>query len=142
MGNLFGVTKVIETVGSIASDLITTDKEREQLRLEEKRIDQATDLAQMEVNKAEAAHPSIFVAGGRPFIIWVGGFALAYQFIIYPLLLWLLAMAKGFDIVPMSLEPPPVLPTDALWVVLSGVLGISSMRSFDKSRGTDTKGTK
>ena len=50
-------------------------------------------IAQMEVNKAEAAHSSLFVAGWRPFVGWVCGSTLAYQFVVYPLFLWLWSIA-------------------------------------------------
>ena len=63
--SLLGVGAIIESVGKVAGDLITTEKERRQLDLEEKKIDQATDLAQIEVNKVEAASSSVFVAGWR-----------------------------------------------------------------------------
>ena len=43
---------------------------------------QESNMAQVDVNKAEAQHRSIFVAGWRPFIGWVCGVALAYHFIL------------------------------------------------------------
>lgn len=142
IANLFGLGKIVETVGAIASDLVTTDRERWELALEEKRIDQATDLAQMEVNKVEAAHGSLFVAGWRPAIGWIGAAALAYQFLLYPLLLWGMTLAQGYELFPDWVEAPPLLPTDALWVILSGMLGIAGMRSLDKIKGVDTRATK
>ena len=70
--SLLAVGSIIEAVGKVAGDLITTDKERmemeveqRKLDLEEKRIDQATDLAQIEVNKIEAASSSVFVSVQR-----------------------------------------------------------------------------
>lgn len=136
-----GIGSVVETVGKIAGDLITTDKERIELELEARRIDQATDLAQMEVNKAEAAHASLFVAGWRPAIGWIGAAALAYQFLFYPLLLWGMTIAQGYELFPDWVEAPPLLPTDALWVILSGLLGIAGMRSLDKIKGVETRST-
>lgn len=133
-----GIGSVVETVGKIAGDLITTDKERIELALEEKRIDQATSLAQMDVNKVEAQHSTVFVAGWRPFIGWVGGVALAYQFILYPLLLWAFHIAIGFELFPEGIQPPPMLPTDSLWLLISGMLGIGGMRSLDKIKGVAT----
>ena len=47
--SLLGVGAIIESVGKVAGDLITTEKERRQLDLEEKKIDQATDLAFVDV---------------------------------------------------------------------------------------------
>ena len=133
--NLLGIGTVIESVGKVASDLITTDKERIQLELEGRRIDQATDLAQMEVNKVEAASSSVFVAGWRPAIGWVGAAAMAYQFLLYPMLVWAWTWAQAEGYVPAGVKPPPQLETDSLWVILSGMLGIAGMRSFEKTKG-------
>lgn len=133
--NILGIGTVIESVGKVASDLITTDKERLQLELEGRRIDQATDLAQMEVNKVEAASSSTFVAGWRPAIGWVGAAAMAYQFLLYPMLVWAWTWAQAEGHVPATVKPPPMLDTEALWVILSGMLGIAGMRSWEKGKG-------
>ena len=140
--NLFGIGSVIEAVGKVAGDLVTTDKERLEMALEEKRlqlqekeIEQRTDLAQVEVNRAEAQHSSIFVAGWRPAIGWIGASALAYQFLAYPLALWAWTYLQGLGYIPKDLQPPPVLDADQLWVILSGILGIAGMRTFEKKSG-------
>ena len=133
--NPLGIGAIIDSVGKVASDLITTDKERIELELEGKRIDQATDLAQMEVNKTEAQNQNLFVAGWRPAIGWVGAAAMAYQFLLYPLLVWSWTWMQAEQIVPQEVKPPPMLDTEALWVILSGMWGIAGMRSFEKSRG-------
>ena len=85
------------------------------------------------INKVEAAHQSIFVAGWRPFIGWVGGFGMAYQFMLYPLLTWV------WPIVLPSAPIPPVLDGDVLFAMVSGMLGLAGMRSFDKMKGVDAK---
>jgi hypothetical protein len=133
--NPLGIGAIIDSVGKVASDLITTDKERIQLELEGRRIDQAIDLAQMEVNKTEAGNQNLFVAGWRPAIGWIGAAAMAYQFLLYPLLVWAWVWLQAEQIVPKEVKPPPMLDTEALWVILSGMLGIAGMRSFEKTRG-------
>lgn len=137
--SLLGISEVIGAVGKVAGDLITTEKERRQLDLEEKKIDQATDLAQIEVNKVEAASSSVFVAGWRPAIGWIGAAALAYQFLLYPMMLWGWTYLQGMGWIPKELTPPPVLEADQLWVILSGILGIAGMRSFEKTQGVAAK---
>lgn len=137
--SLIGIGEVIGAVGKVAGDLITTEKERRQLDLEEKKIDQATDLAQIEVNKVEAASASVFVAGWRPAIGWIGAAAMAYQFLLYPMLLWGWTYLQGTNWIPKELNPPPVLDADQLWVILSGILGIAGMRSFEKTKGVAAK---
>ena len=144
--SLLGVGSIIEAVGKVAGDLITTDKEKmemeveqRKLDLEEKRIDQATDLAQIGVNKVEAESPSLFVAGWRPAIGWIGVLAMGYQFLAYPLFQWAWKYLQAMGWIPAGMEPPPVLDADQLWVILSGILGIAGMRSFEKTKGVASK---
>lgn len=84
-------------------------------------------IAQLEINAREAAHPSIFVAGWRPFFGWSGGIGFLYATIGQPALAWLAAI-KGWP-------QPPVLNLDLLWVVVTGMLGIGGLRTFEKSKG-------
>ena len=100
---------------------------------------------QMGINAKEAEHKSVFVAGWRPFIGWVGGFALAYQFIGYPLLLWAWTIADPHTAITIAFPqsepilPPPVLDGTELYTIILGMLGIGAMRSFDKVKGTATQ---
>ncbi|WP_049974545.1 3TM-type holin [Azospirillum sp. B4] len=87
------------------------------------------DLAQMDVNKAEAASDSVFVAGWRPFIGWVCGAALAYQYIAMPVSVWLAGLALGH-----AIAPPPTLD-DQLTTVLLGLLGLGGLRTLEKVKG-------
>ncbi len=89
-------------------------------------------LGQLEINKAEAQHKSIFVAGARPFIIWAGGFSMVWSGIIHPLLTWVWVFA-GIDG-----TPPPLIESSALGTIVTGLLGVGGMRSFDKSKGVQT----
>ncbi len=137
--NLLGIGSLVKSIGAIADDLTTSDEERLKIALKDKQIDAGLVMGQLDINKTEAQHKSVFVAGWRPAIGWVGAFALAYQFIVYPLLMWGWAWLQASGVVPDSVTPPPVLPTDALWVIVSGMLGIGSMRSFDKAKGNSTE---
>lgn len=137
-----GIGGIIETVGKIADDLHTSDQERAQMAIEERKLDleaqrlgQVVDLAQTEVNKAEAGHASLFVAGWRPAIGWIGGAAMAYQFLAYPLLTWGWAVMQSRGIIPAEFAAPPVMASDQLWVILSGILGIAGMRTYEKRSG-------
>jgi hypothetical protein len=144
--NLIGIGSIIEGVGKVAGDLITTDKERlemaleeRKLSLEEKKIDQATDLAQVDINKIEAASTSLFVSGWRPAVGWVGVAGLTYQFLGYPLMQWVWAFGQGVDLIPKGLPPPPDLQVEQLMTLLAGLLGFGGMRSFEKYRGVAAK---
>ena len=92
------------------------------------RMAQESNLAQIEVNKAEAASGNMFVAGWRPFIGWTCGGALAYQFVLSPLVVWGAAVAGH----PIP-QPPPL--DDMLWELMFGMLGMAGLRTFEKSRG-------
>ena len=89
-------------------------------------------MAQLKINETEAKHKSIFVAGWRPFIGWVGGCSLAYAGLIYPLLTWVWVFAK------IEGEPPPFVESATLTAIVSGMLGIGGMRSYDKLKGNQT----
>lgn len=132
------VGSIITGVGKVADDLFTSDEERLKIELQEKAMEAQLVQGQMDINKAEAQHASIFVAGWRPAIGWIGAAALAYQFILYPMLVWGWKLFQANGWVPADLQPPPVLDADALWVLLTGMLGIAGLRSFDKFKGTDT----
>jgi hypothetical protein len=144
--NLLNIGSIIESVGKVAGDLITTDKERlemdienRKLDLEEKKLDQAGNMAQISVNKEEAKSASVFVSGWRPAVGWIGAAALAYQFLAYPLLGWAWQWLQAMNYVPAEMSPPPLLDAEQLWVMLSGILGIAGMRSFEKSKGVAAK---
>ena len=85
--------------------------------------------AQLEVNKVEAGHESLFVSGWRPFIGWVCGVAFAYKFILAPLIAFILAIF-GHDV------KLPEIAFDEMLTVLLGMLGLGAMRSFEKVRPT------
>jgi hypothetical protein len=86
-------------------------------------------LAQIEVNKAEAASGSLFKGGWRPFIGWVCGVAFAYHFVLQPLLIFLVSV---FGLVIPEL---PTFDMGSLMTVLGGLLGLGSLRTFEKYKG-------
>lgn len=89
-----------------------------------------TDLAkgQLAVDQAEAGNANIFVSGWRPFIGWVCGAGLAYQFVASPLLTWGAALV-GHPIVT------PTLDLGTLLTLLLGMLGLGGMRTYEKING-------
>lgn len=148
--NLLGIGDIVKGVGSIADDLFTSDEERLKMAFEEKKVDATLLQGQMAINAEEAKHTSIFVAGWRPCIGWIGAMAMAYQFILYPLLIWLWSLGQAQGWIPCYINPneavgactfttPPVFDSGPLFAIITGMLGIGSMRSFDKLNHTDTK---
>ena len=89
----------------------------------------AQELAkgQIEVNKEQAKHPSLFVSGARPAIMWVCCLGLLWQFFVGPILTW--ATSIWFpDMVPPQLE------VEGLITLVMSLLGLGAMRSFEKSK--------
>ena len=84
---------------------------------------------QIEVNKAEAASRSTFVAGWRPFIGWTCGVALAWHFVAFPVVAFLVVLS-GEDIPAL-----PVFDMDSLMTILLGMLGLGGLRTFEKFKG-------
>ena len=91
----------------------------------------AQELAkgQLEINKAEASHKSIFVAGWRPFIGWTCGIALCWHFVLAPVTIFVCAY--------LAVEIPelPTFDMGSLMTVLMGMLGLGGLRSFEKYKG-------
>ena len=83
------------------------------------------DLAQLDINKTEAAHRSIFIAGWRPFIGWSCGVALAWNYIAQPILVFTLAQTG-------NLVDLPALDMSQMMPVLMGMLGLGGLRTFEK----------
>ena len=86
-------------------------------------------MAQTDINKVEAQHRSIFVAGWRPFIGWTCGVALAYHFVVAPLILF------GAGWAGAEIPDLPQFDMDSLMTVLLGMLGLGGMRTFEKAKG-------
>ena len=93
----------------------------------------AADAPQLEVNKAEAQSSRLFVAGWRPFIGWVCGAALAWQYVAAPLALWAAALAH------YPIAPPPRLD-DVLWQLMFAMLGMGGLRTYEKIAGVARRG--
>lgn len=85
-------------------------------------------LGQMEVNKAEA-QTDLFRGGWRPAMGWCCVAGLSYQFLMQPILPWAVAL--------LGAEVPPLPPIDseALLVLLTGMLGLGGLRTFERVRG-------
>ena len=90
-----------------------------------------TDLAkgQIGVNTVEAGSQSLFVSGGRPFVIWVCGFSLAYSAILEPFARFIAAVYYHYT------GQFPVIDTTITMQLLFGLLGLGAMRSYDKKNG-------
>jgi len=90
----------------------------------------AQDLAkgQLEVNKTEAAHKSLFVAGWRPAVGWTCCLGMASNFLVIPIANFVLAITGSAIVVPL-------LDTGEMMPVLMGMLGLGAMRTYEKKQG-------
>ena len=87
----------------------------------------AQELAkgQLEVNKAEAASTSLFVAGWRPAVGWVCVLGMASNFVLIPMVNFILALVESTITVPL-------IDTSTMMPVLLGMQGLGAMRSAEK----------
>jgi hypothetical protein len=87
------------------------------------------NLAQIEVNKAEAQSRSLWVSGWRPFIGWTCGAALAWHFVGVPVAVFFITWA-GAEVPEL-----PAFDMDSLMTVLMGMLGLGGLRTYEKLKG-------
>ena len=90
----------------------------------------AQELAkgQLEINKAEAQSRNVFIAGWRPFLGWTMGFAMAYNYVIQPIAIFVLAQLDYLVALP-ALDMTEMMP------VLLGMLGLGGLRTYEKKKG-------
>ena len=123
---------LIEIGGRLLDKIIPDKDAREKAQAELLRAAQDQDfqkaIAQIEVNKMEAQHTSLFVAGWRPAIGWICVIGLGYNFLLYPMMTWLVAVSGA------EFTPPPLLSENLMELVM-GMLGLGALRSFEKWKG-------
>lgn len=113
----------IEAVGNVLDKLFTSDDERLDKQALLTKLAQQPNLAQVELNKVEASHRSIFVAGARPFILWVCGLGLFNAFLVNPWIQW------------VSGSPGPELPLSVMSELVFALLGLGTLRTVEKLQG-------
>lgn len=120
---------IIGEFGKIIDSVHTSAEEKADAQRKLLDLMQRPDLAQIAVNQEEAKHASIFVAGWRPFIGWVCGVSLAFNFMFYHFFVW------GMGIWRPDLPPLPNPDTSELMTLVLSLLGLGAMRSFEKTKG-------
>ena len=134
------IGKILKELISPVTDLVSEvvvdkDKARELNVKIQELADKADErlhtelMGQIEVNKIEAQHASIFVAGWRPFIGWTSGVGIAYTFVLAPFIEFV-ARANGYT------QEMPLPDAAQLMTLITAMLGVGAMRSYDKVKGT------
>lgn len=126
------VSALLEIGGKVIDRVWPDPAQAAAAKLELIKLQQSGELqqiaGQLEINKVEAANPSVFVSGWRPFIGWVCGAACAWNWIGLSIAK---ALAIYFD------HPFPMSPADLseMMPVLIGMLGLGGLRTMEKIQG-------
>ena len=126
------INAILPLIGTVLDKVIPDNnaKQKAKQEIEKALIDNAAqiNLTQAETNKIEAAHRSIWVSGWRPFLGWCSGLGFAWVFVLSPLAQWVCALL-GINI------ELPNLQTDVLMELTLAMLGLASLRTWEKSKG-------
>ena len=119
--------KLIEPVSHIVDKLVPDKDLKIKLSHEIEKEIISLNRAQLEVNKVEAKHNNIFVAGWRPFIGWICGLSIAYHFILEPVIQYILIINNiNFD--------TPEFDFSQLSTIVMAMLGMSTLRTYEKTK--------
>jgi hypothetical protein len=124
----FGIDDAIATGLKILDKFVPDPAEKAKAAAEFRDSMLQWDQGQMAVNAEEAKHQSVFVAGWRPFIGWICGWAFALNFVILPLLTIICGMFN-------YKFPAPALDWSVMMPVLLGILGLGGLRTYEKKEG-------
>lgn len=108
-------------------------KKSDDEKIREAALEMEPLLAQLRINEAEAKHANWFVAGWRPAVGWVCVLALLYQMVLWQIIVWVMTIWMPDKSIP------PTLNSELLLTLLSGMLGIGGLRTFEKAKGVSTK---
>ena len=126
---MLGLADSIVGVAGKVLDKFVEDKDlKTKLEAELKQQVVSLDLAQAQANIEQAKHPSLFVSGSRPAIMWICAFGLGWQYVFQPVFVWAIAIS-GADIAI------PIIPTEGLMTLTLSLLGLGGMRSAEKWKG-------
>ena len=114
----------ITAVGNVLDKLFTSDDEKLDKEIIKLRLMQQPALVQAEINKVQASHRSMFVAGARPSILWVCSLGFLFAFVLNPILQWLYPELGA-----------PVLPLDVMMELTIAMLGLAGLRTVEKLKG-------
>src|SRR3990167_7026793 len=127
------LTPIFSLIGTVVDRLIPDKVAAEKANLEMAVALQTQEfqiqIEQIKVNANEANSTNWFVAGARPAIMWICGFALAYASVIEPIARFISKVWFGYE------GEFPILDTDLTMQVLFGILGLGAFRTYEKEKG-------
>tara|TARA_S200002703_G_C3801946_1_gene247926 strand:+ start:300 stop:683 length:384 start_codon:yes stop_codon:yes gene_type:complete len=123
------IQQTIGVVGHILDKFVEDKDLKQKLEHELQTELHRANMAQIEVNKVEAAHRSLFVSGWRPFIGWAAALGFMYTFLFQPLFQWAFLITTG-QIITL-----PQINTEILMELTFAMLGMAGLRSFEKIKG-------
>jgi len=142
------ITAIVDLANGVGSKLIERlwpdPAQRDAAKLELAKMVQSgemaklaaeTDLAkgQLAINLEEAKSTNWFISGGRPFVMWVCGFAFAYAAVFEPIARFVAAIFFSYK------GAFPVIDTALTIQVLFGILGLGGLRTYEKQKGVAAK---
>ena len=127
-GLLGGKDGALKQVASVIDSIHTSEEEKLDKKILMQRIQQKLAEKQLDVNAKEAGHRSVFVSGWRPAIGWMGALALGFEFILSPGIEWYSKFA-GLNLTAPEIQTGPLL------AIVTSMLGVAGLRSFEKSKG-------
>jgi len=120
---------VIGVAGKILDKFVEDKDLKTKLNAELKTQLVSLDLAQAQANIEQAKHPSIFIAGARPAIMWICAFGLGWQFVFLPVAIWYMTVSGQAVVLPD-------IETEGLMSLTLALLGLGGMRTFEKRNNT------
>ena len=129
------IEKLIDPISNILDKFVADKDLKAKLQHELDQELHKANMAQIEVNKEQAKHSSLFVSGARPAIMWVCCLGLFWSFFLAPFLSWLI-VASG------STATLPVIETEGLLSLTLALLGLGGFRSFEKFKGVSRNSLK
>ena len=122
------VAAPIDAIGGVIDELHTSREEKDAAKIVMERLRQEPAKLQAAINRVEAQHRSLFVAGWRPFIGWVCGAGLAWKFVFYELFGWIAVTTGGNP-------PPELIGVGELIPLVIALLGLGAYRTTEKMAG-------
>ena len=125
---------LVGSVGKIIDELHTSDEEKGQIKIKLQELENELNQKQMEINLADAKSTAAGIGGimqrsWRPLIGMSCALAIAWEYVIKQFLMFVLATFS------IQTAPLPELDMATLFPLVTALLGMAGLRSFEKSKG-------